>query len=528
MAEANIPPMQQVLEMLGRFEKNEPRYEGLHSIHGLEEGRYVIQYKREISSGVVENLLGIILQLTETKVYVNLGTRGEKGGFFVKNPSPKRTARYYLKGDNIIQGRVLEKKFRKYGQRFAYNEVTEQKYPHYPTDCMITINAWSYSGDNLYNSIVDGTGLPEFRCIILGLAGAGKTTLMKHLMSKEDREKHEKAGKLNTGVHRDGITKKFHDFVIDVGRKEKARVYDSPGVGDATVKYNQILAQASQLFREKAFSCVMVVVPSTDCRLGVGARLLKLILDEGVIRAAGNKNLHRRIVVVGTKRDRVEYADEIEEWKKEIASQLLKDKHGKPLNCKVITTYAKGKGTDKRPYESDLSELREWLRTVPTEIICGQEADPERFSAGLNEIFGVQYHPELFFKEIERIKQQREEEASKYGALSALFSGAFSGMGLFTYGAGAAAVETGSMIAASTIGVPIIGGVAVAIGVGCTVKYALSGGKIDLTMEQHMGDTLGHKVTKKAKKAALLTMDPTKLEQQKQKYKDYIDINNLS
>ena len=49
--------------------------------------------------------------------------------------------------------------------------------------------------------------------------------------------------------------------------------------------------------------------------------------------------------------------------KTEIASQLLKNKNGKPLNCKVLTTYAKGKGTPKRPYESDLSELREWLRT---------------------------------------------------------------------------------------------------------------------------------------------------------------------
>merc|ERR1719373_888178 len=81
-------------------------------------------------------------------------------------------------------------------------------------------------GKDIQNS---GDVKTEFGCMILGLASAGKTTLIKHLLSKEDREKHEKAGKLNTGVHRDGITKTFNDFVIDVGRKEKVRIYDSPG-----------------------------------------------------------------------------------------------------------------------------------------------------------------------------------------------------------------------------------------------------------------------------------------------------------
>lgn len=136
--------------------------------------------------------------------------------------------------------------------------------------------------------------------------------------------------------------------------------------------------------------------------------------------------------------------------------------------------------------------------------------------------------------------REQEEEAN---ASSGLFSGAFSGLGMFSYGLGAAAVAfDGGAAAATVAGVaagagagatmmgPIIAGGAVAAGVGYAATYALSSPKITsgLTMEEHMEKTLKHKVTKKAKKAALLSMDQEKLRQLKQKYKYDIDINNLS
>jgi len=316
--------------------------------------------------------------------------------------------------------------------------------------------------------------------------------------------------------------------VIDVGRKLKVRLYDSPGVGDATVKSTEILVRCAELFREEAFSCVLVVIPATETRITVGSRLLQLILSEGLLRAAGNKDIYKRIAIVGTKRDMLQYPEDEDDWKELIATKLLKNKDGKALGCDILTTSVQGRGTEKRPYVADLSQVKNWLCKVPTEILCGQEADPARFSEGLHKILGGEYNAKRFFEEVERLKEEREQYANKWGAITGVVTGLGTMGGLLS---SAAAAEGATFMAyvgscgMAGAAAPVIAGVGVTVGLGLGVKAIMNRrAKLEYTMQDDMKKHYKRKPTETEMKAARAAFGEQQMKNKVEENEGYIDM----
>jgi len=261
----------------------------------------------------------------------------------------------------------------------------------------------SYSNGLGHN--VDGNDLSITTGIIIGNPGAGKTTLLKNLMTKEEREKHE--DKLKTGLR--NPTKEFPSFDIDVGSEKKVRIFDSPafGVGDSAESRAQSFAMAHALFGEQEFSFIIVVLEATDARIGIKSQILKLILEEGVLKEQRNrdKEIQKKILIVGSFADRYAYVEELNSWKENIATKLLCDPlTNQPLDCSIVTTSITGRGTQRRPYDAKIDDVFSWLQTVPADIICGRKADEKDFANKLQGILGMQFNQRFFSVAVEELK----------------------------------------------------------------------------------------------------------------------------
>jgi len=261
----------------------------------------------------------------------------------------------------------------------------------------------SYSNGLGHN--VDGNDLSITTGIIIGNPGAGKTTLLKNLMTKEEREKHE--DKLKTGLR--NPTKEFPSFDIDVGSEKKVRIFDSPafGVGDSAESRAQSFAMAHALFGEQEFSFIIVVLEATDARIGIKSQILKLILEEGVLKEQRNrdKEIQKKILIVGSFADRYAYVEELNSWKENIATKLLCDPlTNQPLDCSIVTTSITGRGTQRRPYDAKIDDVFSWLQTVPADIICGRKADEKDFANKLRGIVGMDFNQQFFSGAVEELE----------------------------------------------------------------------------------------------------------------------------
>ena len=106
------------------------------------------------------------------------------------------------------------------------------------------------------NMIRDDNPQP-FNVLMLGATGSGKSSIVKYLMTEEQREKHcprvlDKDNiKKNKGG---GTTESIRAYYGKTLGNKKLKIYDTRGLGDAKSSVGELLAELEDILREPAFS----------------------------------------------------------------------------------------------------------------------------------------------------------------------------------------------------------------------------------------------------------------------------------
>jgi len=221
-------------------------------------------------------------------------------------------------------------------------------------------------------SMIRDDGPQPFNVLMLGATGSGKSSIVKYLMTEEQRkencpivldlenmEKNEGAG---TTEHIEA----WHGKTL--GNKE-LKIYDTRGLGDAKSSVGELLAELEDILYDVKFHAVVCVVdvPGKMNR-GSDNAMMDILLKDGLMNDT-LENSWGQIVLVGS------MVDEISTGLREVKKKLWKDgtykKFFEKANCEGLYCWTEATEVDSTTAKAtvDTRPLEDILAKMPTDEI---------------------------------------------------------------------------------------------------------------------------------------------------------------
>jgi len=138
-----------------------------------------------------------------------------------------------------------------------------------------------------------------FRILVVGECGDGKSSLIKAFLKNY-------GGKwvdtLQSGVKATGVSKAVLPYPLTIGGR-RAEIYDTPGVGDATIKISHLVAVIETALKDSKCHAIIICNQMTKNRVGLGAQLVASLVKSGIVEKNSNGHVHENIIFVGTQLD---------------------------------------------------------------------------------------------------------------------------------------------------------------------------------------------------------------------------------
>lgn len=266
------------------------------------------------------------------------------------------------------------------------------------------------------NMIRDDNPQP-FNVLMLGATGSGKSSIVKYLMTEEQREKHcprvlDKDNiKKNKGG---GTTESIRAYYGKTLGNKKLKIYDTRGLGDAKSSVGELLAELEDILYDVKFHAVVCVVdvPGKMNR-GSDNAMMEILLKDGLMNDT-LENSWGQIVLVGS------MVDVIRTELKDITIQLWKDgtynSFFENANCEGLYCFTEATEVDPN-YKAtvDTRELEAILAKMPTdELNIGPLSD-----AVLEEIIQKQITPDperlnQILCEVKKLREENKAFRNKY------------------------------------------------------------------------------------------------------------------
>jgi len=138
-----------------------------------------------------------------------------------------------------------------------------------------------------------------FRILVVGECGDGKSTVIKAFL-KTYGGKWTK--ELQTGVTATGVSKEVVAYPITIGGR-RAEIFDTPGVGDGTVKIPHLVAAIEVALKKNQCHAIMICSQMGKNRVGLGAQIVASLIKSGIVEKNQKGHVHENIIFVGTQLD---------------------------------------------------------------------------------------------------------------------------------------------------------------------------------------------------------------------------------
>lgn len=187
----------------------------------------------------------------------------------------------------------------------------------------------------------------DIKVLVVGQTADGKSTLLESLLDPVYYALYpdEKPTKLDMGSSEaTGTTDEITGYkgMKIPGTSYRLRIYDTPGVGTEQCPIEDIMAMIRAEFEAGTqFQCILVTAPSTTTTPGSGARIVKMLLDEGFCGLEADAWNH--VILVGTKADRANAAEK-KRFLDAIVPQFF---NGAPEGCEHKSCFTAATTTDQ-------------------------------------------------------------------------------------------------------------------------------------------------------------------------------------
>jgi len=222
-------------------------------------------------------------------------------------------------------------------------------------------------------SMIRDDGPQPFNVLMLGATGSGKSSIVKYLMTEEQRkencpivldlenmEKNEGAG---TTEHIEA----WHGKTL--GNKE-LKIYDTRGLGDARSNMDEFLAELDDILCDNKFHAVVCVVdvPGKMNR-GSDNAMMDILLKDGLMNDT-LENSWGQIVLVGSMADEINPIER-REMKKRMWMSCTYKKFFEKANCEGLYCFTEATEVDSTTAKAtvDTRPLEEILAKMPTDEI---------------------------------------------------------------------------------------------------------------------------------------------------------------
>lgn len=138
-----------------------------------------------------------------------------------------------------------------------------------------------------------------FRILVVGECGDGKSSLIKAFL-KNYGGKWEDT--LQSGVKATGVSKAVVPYPLTFGGRP-AVMFDTPGVGDATIKISHLVAVIETAMEDNKCHAIIICNQMNKNRVGLGAQIVASLIKSGIVEKNNNGHVHESIIFVGTQLD---------------------------------------------------------------------------------------------------------------------------------------------------------------------------------------------------------------------------------
>lgn len=143
---------------------------------------------------------------------------------------------------------------------------------------------------------------PEpFRVLVVGECGDGKSMLIKAFLKTYGGQWNEN---LQSGIAAKGVSKEVVPYKFTFGGRP-AVIFDTPGIGDGTVKLPQLVAAIELALKSGPNKChaIMICSKMSNNRVNLGAQIVASLIKAGMVEKNRDQGVHKNIVFVGTQLD---------------------------------------------------------------------------------------------------------------------------------------------------------------------------------------------------------------------------------
>jgi len=212
----------------------------------------------------------------------------------------------------------------------------------------------------------------DFRVLVVGEVGDGKTALVKKLVSTadiyiapENRNKwEEKKQKLVSGIASRGVTKELGTYQMALGISDREFIIDTPGIGDKDTNLMQLIGKIEMGLKHCKPNAIILVSQMAKMRMTLGAQVASSLVKLGIM--ANDPLAGCNVIVCGTQYDQIRSKSKRMAWKKMIGEDI-ESSLGSHVKVKIVqTALPEQENEDEEELNSkdDISELVQALKEI--------------------------------------------------------------------------------------------------------------------------------------------------------------------